>query len=110
MSVYKGDLPFRVVKCTSHGKDEKQDPGITSYNAMADVCAKAAARLPKGFNLPEVVGEQDYHLKYRGVAVRSDPRKHIGRSAAIGSFAHACTLSSGGVVAGSATPTPLLST
>ena len=40
-------LPISVMKCTSHGKDPNQDPGITYFNGVADGLAKLAAGLKR---------------------------------------------------------------
>ena len=95
------EVPITVRKCTSHGKDASQHSGITSWNSLADVAAKAAAHLPvaSAIRKPWVAGEQDYSLLHRGLALRSDPRRHIRRAAAGVASAHSCTLTSGGIVA-----------
>lgn len=70
-------LSFRVIKCSSHGKDIKQHPAISLWNTRADAGAKAAAHLCVTREVSRPSGDDRYGLLHRGRLVRGDPRAFI---------------------------------
>ena len=66
---------IRFRKCSSHGKDSKQDRLISLWNSRPDTKAKSGRKTKQG-DIHEWVpdGDFSFRLLYRGKLLRGDPR------------------------------------